>query len=41
MGTWETFFLIKALKFLIRWLTSNEKNRDAKVQKKSTERNSK
>lgn len=27
MGTLETFFLIRAIKWLLRWLASNEKNR--------------
>lgn len=31
MGTWEKWLLIGVVKWLLRWLSSNEKNRDKNV----------
>lgn len=30
MGTWEKWLLIGVLKWIVRWLTSNEKNNKKK-----------
>ena len=37
MGQLETMLLITAIKWLIRWLSSNEKNREAKIESKKKE----
>jgi len=37
MGTWEKWLLIGVIKWILRWLTSNEKNHDENLPFKKKE----